>query len=273
MSEELPEGWSGPLVPVPPDADFKGLRAYIHERYLIMEKFESPTVNGAAIGLDPAKEWRITGVHTDVNGAHGGPLAMMVTWASGDERVMLVYRLAYQYGDVPTRIERPIDIVRREHPQRIYAKSYPKDQVRIDLCCQNITHGGHPDFTSTPPWSPEPPALVPEIVRDLVQAAAQLRYVLERDGLLGAWDQVRLRVDRALWPSLCYHWPRIYLTGRDKGDRLREPARSTIAVMAQEMNAQLHIPIDGILYSVVVSDFYNSNTRGFQFVLGDRVIA
>lgn len=94
---------------------------------------------GQAIGLDPAKEWRLKGAHTDVNGAHGGPLAMMATWESREgETHMLVYRLSYHYGDAVPPIEKPADIVQRRMPGRLYRKDWPQGQVRLDYCWSKV---------------------------------------------------------------------------------------------------------------------------------------
>lgn len=55
---------------------------------------------GKVLGLDPDKEWWLKGVHTDVNGAHGGAQGLMATWESRDgETQMLIYRMSYRYGD------------------------------------------------------------------------------------------------------------------------------------------------------------------------------
>lgn len=101
---------------------------------------------GAWLGLDPAQEFTITGIHPDVNGAHGGILALMLHLEDrAGNKVMLVYRLSYCYGDVIPPIETPLDIVCRDHPNRYYQSPTMTEGIRIDRCV-------HKMFADIPPF-------------------------------------------------------------------------------------------------------------------------
>jgi len=101
---------------------------------------------GASLGLDPAQEFKITGIHPDVNGVHGGILALMLHLEDRTgTKIMLVYRLSYCYGDVVPPIETPLDIALRDHRNRRYLGHVLTEGPRIDRCIDRV-------FERVPPF-------------------------------------------------------------------------------------------------------------------------
>lgn len=119
-----------------------------------LERKNTSQYKGELLGLDPSKNWQFRTAWPDVNGAHGGPLALMAVWENADKKddsIMLVYRLSYCYGDSIPVIETPADIVKKDLHGRVYvvkAEDDPK-YPRIDRCVYEIFVKGPSTFTNT----------------------------------------------------------------------------------------------------------------------------